>query len=32
MIINLLCEVASTNGINTDDVPKGENEEETEEW
>ena len=26
VIINLLCEVASANGINTDDVPKGENE------
>ena len=27
IIINLLCEVVSANGINTDDVPKGENEE-----
>ena len=27
MIINLLCEVASANGINTDDVPKEENQE-----
>ena len=27
VIMNLLCEVASANGINTDDVPKGENEE-----
>ena len=27
MIINLLCEVASANGNNTDDVPKGKNEE-----
>ena len=29
IIINLLYEVASANGINTDNVPKGENEEKT---
>ena len=29
MILNLLCEVASANGISTDDVPKGENKQKT---